>query len=34
MAKCGVRILPRPEAPREAKLLAELGFEVALIPDS
>ena len=34
MAKFGVLILPRPEAPREAKLLEEMGFDIALIPDS
>jgi 5,10-methylenetetrahydromethanopterin reductase len=34
MAKFGVLVLPRPEAPREVKLLEEMGFDVALIPDS
>ena len=34
MAKFGVLVLPRPEAPREVKLLEEMGFDIALIPDS
>ena len=34
MATFGVLVLPRPEAPREVKLLEEMGFDVALIPDS
>ncbi len=34
MAKFGVLMLPRPDVPREAKLLEELGFDIALIPDS
>jgi hypothetical protein len=34
MAKFGALVLPRPEAPREVKLLEEMGFDVALIPDS
>ena len=34
MAQFGVLVLPRPEAPREVKLLEELGFDIALIPDS
>ena len=34
MAKFGVLVLPRPEAPREVRLLEEMGFDVALIPDS
>lgn len=34
MAKFGVLVLPRPEAPQEVKLLEEMGFDIALIPDS
>lgn len=34
MAEFGVLVLPRPEAPHEVKLLEEMGFDVALIPDS
>ncbi len=34
MAEFGVLIFPRPEAPQEAKQLEEMGFDVALIPDS
>lgn len=34
MAKFGVLVLPRPEAPREVKVLEEMGFDIALIPDS
>src|SRR5713101_2871298 len=34
MAEFGVLVLPRPDAPQEVKLLEEMGFDVALIPDS
>jgi 5,10-methylenetetrahydromethanopterin reductase len=34
MAEFGVLVFPRPEAPQEAKQLEEMGFDVALIPDS
>jgi len=34
MAQFGVLVLPRPEAPQEVKQLEEMGFDVALIPDS
>jgi|ERR1700730_16834287 len=34
MATFGVLVLPRLEAPREVKLLEEMGFDIALIPDS
>ena len=34
MVKFGVLILLRSEAPREAKLLEELGVDMALIPNS
>lgn len=34
MAQFGVLVLPRLEAPREVKLLEEMGFDIALIPDS
>ncbi len=34
MPEFGVLVFPRPDAPQEVKLLEDLGFDIALIPDS